>query len=143
MAYFSYMYIICSALLYKSYLSLPYVTSLWDSFYLKWTFANGFVMLPPSSLASLQGCLLAISLRFGSFLVFSELNWDWSIYIHNPYSWRFPGTHGFLTIYMGKLVGLWFTQMVCKIKNWEILRWNDTKKSCSIYFPTRFSGIFL
>ena len=80
------------------------------------TFANGFVMLLPSSLASLQGCLLAISLWFGSFLVFSELNWDWSIY--NPYSWKFSGSHGLFAIYVGKLVSLQFSQMVHKIKDW-------------------------
>ena len=43
--------ILCSALRHKSYLTLPYVTSLRDSFCLG-TFAHGFFGLPPRSLAS-------------------------------------------------------------------------------------------
>ena len=108
MAYFSYMYIICSALLYKSYLSLPYVTSLWDSFYLKWTFANGFVMLPPSSLASLQSCLLAISLRFGSFLVFSEIG-QYIYTIHIPEDFQ---------VLMGFLPFTWANWSVYGLHKW-------------------------
>ena len=45
--------ILCSALCHKRYLTLPYVTSLRDSFCLG-TFAHGFIMLSPSSLAALQ-----------------------------------------------------------------------------------------
>ena len=54
--------ILCSALRRKRYLTLPYVTSLRDSFCLG-TFAHGFIMLPPRSLASSLGCSLAIILR--------------------------------------------------------------------------------
>ena len=54
--------ILCYALRQKSYLTLPYVTSLWDSFCLG-TFAHGFIMRPPRSLASSLGCSLAIVLR--------------------------------------------------------------------------------
>ena len=51
--------ILCYALRPKSYLTLPYVTSLRDSFCLG-SFAHGFIMLPPQS--SL-GCSLAIIFR--------------------------------------------------------------------------------
>ena len=54
--------ILCYALRRKSYLTLPYVTSLRDSFCLG-SFAHGFIMLPPRSLASSLGCSLAIILR--------------------------------------------------------------------------------
>ena len=52
--------ILCSSLRHKSYLTLPYVTSLPDSFSLG-TFALGFTRLPPGSLASSRGCLLTIT----------------------------------------------------------------------------------
>ena len=52
----------------KSYLTLPYVTSLLDSFRLG-TFAHGFIMLLPRSLASSKGCSLAIK----SISIFSSL----------------------------------------------------------------------
>ena len=55
--------ILCYALRRKRYLTLPYVTSLRDSFCLG-TFAHGFIMLPPRSLASSLGCSLAIILRY-------------------------------------------------------------------------------
>ena len=48
--------ILCSVL---CHLTLPYVTSLRDSFCLA-TFAHGFIRLSPRSLASSQGCSLAI-----------------------------------------------------------------------------------
>ena len=51
--------ILCSTLRHKSYLTLPYVTSLLDSFRIG-TFAHGFIMLLPRSLASTKGCSLAI-----------------------------------------------------------------------------------
>ena len=51
--------ILCSALHHKSSLTLPYVTSLWDSFCLG-TFVHGFIRLPPCSLASSRDCSLAI-----------------------------------------------------------------------------------
>ena len=54
--------ILCSLLRHKSYLTLPYVTSLRDSFCLG-TFAHGFSRLLPLSLTSLRGCSLAI-IRF-------------------------------------------------------------------------------
>ena len=48
--------ILCSLLRHKSYLTLPYVTSLRDSFSLG-TFAHaGFIRLLPCNLTSLQGC---------------------------------------------------------------------------------------
>ena len=46
--------ILCHALRQKSYPTLPYFTSLRDSFCLR-TFAHGFIMLPPRSLASSRG----------------------------------------------------------------------------------------
>ena len=49
--------ILCSTLCHKSYLTLPYVTSLLNSFRLG-TFAHGFITLLPRSLAS--SCSLAI-----------------------------------------------------------------------------------
>ena len=52
--------ILCSSLRHKSYLTLPSVTSLRDSFSLG-TFALGFTRLPPGSLASSRGCLLTIT----------------------------------------------------------------------------------
>ena len=52
--------ILCSALRHKSYLTLPYVTTFQDSFCLG-TFAQGFIMLPPRSLASSWGCSLAMT----------------------------------------------------------------------------------
>ena len=51
--------ILCSALHHKSSLTLPYVTSLRDSFCLG-TFVHGFIRLPPCSLASSRDCSLAI-----------------------------------------------------------------------------------
>ena len=47
----------------QSYLTLPYVTSLQDSFCLG-IFTLGFILLPPCSLASSQGCSLAIVKEF-------------------------------------------------------------------------------
>ena len=46
--------VLCSALRYKSYLTLPYVTSLRDSFCLG-TFAHGFIRLPSCSITSSRG----------------------------------------------------------------------------------------
>ena len=51
--------ILCYALRRKSYLTLPYVTSLRGSFCLR-TFAHGFILLPLRSLESSWGCSLAI-----------------------------------------------------------------------------------
>ena len=51
--------ILFSTLRHKSYLTLLYVTSLLDSFRLG-TFAHGFMMLPPRSLASSRSCSFAI-----------------------------------------------------------------------------------
>ena len=49
--------ILYSALRHKSYLTLPYVTSLRDSICLG-TFARGFIRLLPRSLASSRGSVL-------------------------------------------------------------------------------------
>ena len=49
--------ILYSALRHKCYLTLPYVTSLRDSFCLG-TFARGFIRLPPRSLASSRGSVV-------------------------------------------------------------------------------------
>ena len=54
-------YILCSALHHKSYVSLPYVTSLRVSFCLA-SFAHAFIMLPPRSRLSSRGCSLAITI---------------------------------------------------------------------------------
>ena len=51
--------ILSSTLRHKRYLTLPYVTSLLDSFRFG-TFAHGFIMLLPRNLASSKGCSLAI-----------------------------------------------------------------------------------
>ena len=53
---------ILSALRHKSYLTLPYVTSIQDPFCLE-TFAHGFIRLPPCSLASSRGCSLTITMN--------------------------------------------------------------------------------
>ena len=53
---------ILSALRHKSYLTLPYVTSIQDPFCLG-TFAHGFIRLPPCSLASSRGCSLTITMN--------------------------------------------------------------------------------
>ena len=60
--------ILCSTLRHKSYLTLPYVTSLLNSFHIG-TFAHGFIMLLPRNLASPKGCSLAIK----SILIYSSL----------------------------------------------------------------------
>ena len=60
--------ILCSTLRHKSYLTLPYVTSLLNSFRLE-TFAHGFITLLPRSLASSRSCSLAIK----SILIYSSL----------------------------------------------------------------------
>ena len=52
--------ILCSALRYKSYLSLPYVTSLRSDSFSLGTYYAGLIMLPPRSLVSLRCCSLAI-----------------------------------------------------------------------------------
>ena len=51
--------ILCSTLRHKSYLTLPYVISLLNSFRFG-TFAHGFITLLPRSLASSRSCSLAI-----------------------------------------------------------------------------------
>ena len=51
--------ILSSTLRHKRYLTLPYNTSLLDSFRFG-NFAHGFMMLPPRSLASSRSCSFAI-----------------------------------------------------------------------------------
>ena len=63
--------ILCSALRHKRYLTLPYVTWLWDSFCFG-TFACGFIWLPPRSLASSRGCSLTITNRNQLFVIYAK-----------------------------------------------------------------------
>ena len=77
--------ILCSLLRHKSYLTLPYVTSLRDSFCLG-TFAHGLQL--PCSLTSLRGCSLAI-IRFTIVIIIlpvcnaSQLTYQYATSIDN------------------------------------------------------------
>ena len=70
--------IVCSALRHQSYLTLPYVTSLQDSFCLG-TFAHGFIKLLPRTLASSRGYSLATNKLLQSTPQSSWLNCTWKL----------------------------------------------------------------
>ena len=109
--YFS--YIVCSALRHKSYLTLPYVTSLRDSFCLG-TFAHGFIMLPPRSLASCSswGCSLAIIQKAIYLLPTSRLQFFPRILLFCNFIFTF--LHLELIIISGKGIAIFLSPGFCR-----------------------------
>ena len=101
--------ILCSALRWKSYLTLPYVTPLRDSFCLR-TFAHGFIMLLPRSLASSRSCSLAINF------------WKQSQFFFALYMQYIPPFHMHRRTFQCLTALYWFKLQIKRVPN-KSIRW--------------------